>query len=145
VIAGTISEAELRRANVAVIERYLQAWSVLDIDAIEAALHPEVELELGYAAPGVQDTVNGRASVMEFMRIVPTVVAPMNFFAIEISTLEDPAELFATYRGDSRVLATDKPYRNRYLTRARVEDGLIRRYAEFSDPLVFMEAFTAHD
>ena len=106
---------ELRRSNVAVIERYLEAWSVLDIDAIEAALHPEVELELGYAAPGVQDNVNGKASVMEFMRIVPTVVAPMNFFAIEISTLEDPAELFATYRGDSRVLATDKPYRNRYL------------------------------
>ena len=130
-IAGAISEVELRRANVAVIERYLEAWSVLDIDAIEAALHPEVELELGYAAPGVQDSVNGKASVMEFMRIVPTVVAPMNFFA--------------TYRGDSRVLATDKPYRNRYLTRARVEDGLIRRYAEFSDPLVFMEAFKADD
>jgi ketosteroid isomerase-like protein len=40
------------------------------------------------------------------------------------------------------VLATDKPYRNRYMSRARVEDGLIRRYAEFSDPLTFMEAFT---
>ena len=138
-------DAELRRANVAVIQRYLDAWSVLDIDAIEAALHPDVELELGYAAPGVPATVNGKASVMEFMRNVPSVVAPMDFFAIEISTLEDPAELFAAYRGNSRVLATDKPYRNRYVTRARVEDGLIRRYAEFSDPLIFMEAFNADE
>jgi hypothetical protein len=48
----------------------------------------------------------------------------------------------AEYHGDSRVLATEKQYRNRYISRARVEDGLIRRYAEFSDPLVFMEAFT---
>jgi ketosteroid isomerase-like protein len=139
------ADAELRRANVTVIQRYLDAWSVLDISAIETALHPEVELELGYAAPGVPDTVRGKASVMEFMRNVPSVVAPMNFFAIEISTLEDPAELFAAYRGDSRVLATDKPYRNRYLTRARVENGLILRYAEFSDPLIFMEAFNADD
>jgi ketosteroid isomerase-like protein len=139
------ADAELRRANVALIQRYLDAWSVLDIDAIEASLHPEVELELGFAAPGVQDRVSGKADVMAFMRQVPSVVAPMNFFAIEISTLEDPAELFASYRGDSRVLATRKPYRNRYVTRARVEDGLIRRYAEFSDPLIFIEAFKADD
>jgi len=145
VIAAATSETELRRANVAVIQRYLDAWSMLDIDVIEAALHPDVELELGYAAPGVPPTVSGKASVMEFMRNVPSVVAPMNFFAIEISTLEDPAELFASYRGNSRVLATDKPYRNRYVTRARVENGLIRRYAEFSDPLIFMEAFNAND
>jgi ketosteroid isomerase-like protein len=133
--------ADVRGSNVALVQRYLDAWTVLDIDAVEAMLHPDVELELGYAPPGVTDLITGKQSVMEFLRAVPSTIAPMNFHAIDISTLEDPAELVAEYRGDSRVLATDKPYRNRYIARARVEDGLIRRFKEYSDPLIFMEAF----
>jgi len=133
--------ADIRRANAALIRRYLDAWSVLDIAAVESMLHLDVELELGYAPPPVTDLISGKASVMEFMDAVPDTIAPMRFHAIEISTLEDPAELVAEYRGDSRALPTGKPYRNRYIARARVEDGLIRRFLEYSDPLIFIEAF----
>jgi uncharacterized protein len=134
-------DVSLRAENVSVIRRYLDAWSGPDVDAIAATLHDEIDFELGFSAPGVPERITGKASVEEFMRGVPSIIGPMNFREITISTLEDPAELVAEYLGETVALATELPYRNRYITRARVENGRIRRFAEFSNPLIFIDAF----
>lgn len=135
------SDAVLRQENAAVLRRYLAAWSGPDVEAIGDTLHDEIHFELGFVAPGVPERITGKASVMKFMSAVPSTIGPMNFHEVSISTLEDPAELVAEYRGQTVALATDRPYRNRYITRARVENGKIRRFAEFSNPLIFMAAF----
>jgi ketosteroid isomerase-like protein len=135
------SDAVLRQENAAVLRCYLAAWSGPDVEAIGDTLHHEIDFELGFVAPGVPERITGKASVMTFLRAVPSTIGPMNFHEVSISTLEDPAELVAEYRGQTVALATDRPYRNRYITRARVENGKIRRFAEFSNPLIFMDAF----
>ena len=135
------TDAALRLRNASVVKRYLGAWSGPDVQAIGETLHDEIDFELGFGAPGVPERITGKANVMEFMRSVPSTIGPMRYHEIEVSTLEDPAEVVAEYRGETTVLATDVPYRNRYITRARVEGGRIRRFAEFSNPLIFMDAF----
>jgi ketosteroid isomerase-like protein len=123
----TMSDAELRQTNAALVKRYLELWDVPDVEAVGETLHPDVELEQGFPAP--------------LLRAAPTVLGPMNFRVTEISTLEDPNEVVVEYRGDSVVLESNKPYRNRYITRISVQDGLIRRFCEYGNPLVVMEAF----
>lgn len=135
--------SDLRDANVAVVRQYLEAWTPFDLEAIGRVLHPSFELELGYAPEGVPERIQGKPAVMEFMATVPAVIAAMNFHQIAISTLHDAAELVAEYHGDTTALPTGRPYRNEYIARARVEDGLLRRYKEYSNPLVFLEAFVA--
>lgn len=134
-------DAALRQKNATVVRRYLDAWSGFDAAAIAGTLHEEIDFELGFVPPGVPERITGKANVVEFMRGVPSTIGPMKYHQVEISTLEDPAELVAEYRGETTVLATDVPYRNRYITRARVENGQIRRFAEFSNPLIFLDAF----
>jgi ketosteroid isomerase-like protein len=141
VTTSTMTDPELRQANVALVRHYLELWDVIDVEAVAETLHPDVELELGFPSPGGPEVMSGKAKVMEFLRAAPSAVGPMNFHAIKISTLENPNELVAEYRGDSVALQTQKPYRNRYITRILVKDGLIRHFCEYGNPLVHMEAF----
>jgi uncharacterized protein len=136
---------DVRAASVAVLRRYLDAWSVLDLDAVAATLADDVDWQLGYTPPGVPAAIAGRDAVMAFLAAAPTVVTPLRFHVTEISTLADPAELVAQYRGDARAIPTDRVYRNEYITRARVEDGRIVRIREFSNPLVFLDAYAPAD
>lgn len=138
---STMGDAELRQANASLVKRYLELWNVPDVEAVGDTLHPEVELEQGFPAPGAPGVVSGKENVMVFLRAAPAVLGPMNFRVTEISTLEDPNEVVVEYSGDSVVLESKKPYRNSYITRVSVQDGLIRRFCEYGNPLVVMEAF----
>jgi ketosteroid isomerase-like protein len=138
---STMSDAELRQTNASLVKRYLALWNVPDVEAVGDTLHSEVELEQGFPAPGAPGVVSGKENVMVFLRTAPTVLGPMNFRVTELSTLEDPNEVVVEYSGDSVVLESEKPYRNRYITRVSIQDGLIRRFCEYGNPLVVMEAF----
>jgi ketosteroid isomerase-like protein len=135
------ADTELRQANVDLITRYFELWNVLDIDTVETLLHPDVELELPYSPPGAPDVLSGKPSVAEFLHAAPERMGPLGFHQLEVATFEDPNELVAEYRSDAVVHGTNKPYRNRYITRITISDGQIRRFKEFSNPLVLMEAF----
>jgi ketosteroid isomerase-like protein len=134
-------DGELRQANVDLVTRYFELWNVLDVDTVETLLHPDIELELPYPLPGTPEVLSGKRSVAEFLHAAPERMGPLGFHALEISTLEDPNELIAEYRSDAVVHVTNKPYRNRYITRISIADGQILRFKEFNNPLVLMEAF----
>ena len=135
------TDTDLRQANVDLVRQYFELWNVLDIDTVETLLHPDVELEVPYALPGAPQVFTGKRDVAEFLQAAPERLGPLGFHALEIATLEDPNEIVAEYRSDAEVRGTNKPYRNRYITRISVSDGRIRRFKEFSNPLVLMEAF----
>jgi uncharacterized protein len=138
---STENDAELRQANISLVKRYLELWDVPDVEGVGETLHADIDLEQGFPAPGAPGVLSGKPRVMEFLRAAPTLLGPMNFRVTYISTLEDPNELVVEYHGDSVVLESKKPYRNTYITRVRVQDGLIRRFCEYGNPLVVMEAF----
>jgi ketosteroid isomerase-like protein len=135
------ADTELRQANVELIARYFELWNTLDIDTVETLLHPDVELELPYAVPGAPEVLSGKPSVAEFLHAAPERMGPLGFHQLDVSTLEDPNELVAEYRSDAVVHGTNKPYRNRYITRITISEGQIRLFREFSNPLVLIEAF----
>jgi uncharacterized protein len=135
------ADTELRQANVDLVKRYFELWNTLDIDTVETLLHPDVELEVPYALPGTPEAFSGKPDVAAFLHAAPERLGPLGFHAVEVATLEDPNEIVVEYRSDAKVRGTNKPYRNRYITRITVSDGQIRRFKEFNNPLVLMEAF----
>ena len=94
-------------------------------------------------APVPQRT-EGKAAVLE--RSTPAsrhLVSPLGFHDIDIarSGTADPVPTsWPTYRQDSTMLPTGKPYRNDYIGRFTVRDEKIAEFAEYFDPLVFLEA-----
>jgi ketosteroid isomerase-like protein len=126
-------------ADRAVVEAYLDAVGRLDLPAIEATFAEDVELVLPYAPPGFPKVSRGRA---EAMKVYPEgLMEPMNFAGYRIDALEGrPGECVAEYTSDTRVIPTDRPYRNTYISRFSVRDGRIVRLAEFFDPIVLVTA-----
>ena len=135
------TDTERRKANVDLVRQYFELWNVLDVDTVETLLHPDVELEVPYALPGTPELFSGKRNVAEFLHAAPERLGPLGFHALDIATLEDPDEIVVEYRSDAVVKPTNKPYRNRYITRITVSEGRIRRFREFGNPLVLMEAF----
>jgi uncharacterized protein len=135
------TDTELRQANIDLVRRYFELWNTLDVDTVVTLLHPDVELEVPYALPGTPEGFSGKSSVAAFLQAAPERLGPLGFHALDIATLEDPNEIVVEYRSDAVVRGTNKPYRNRYITRISVSDGQIRRFREFGNPLVLMEAF----
>ena len=136
------TDAERRARNVAVVERYLEIIGTLDLDALPSILHEEADLVLPYAPPGIPGVISGKEAFVNWMNAMPGMLSPLNFKASRVDTLgSDPDEVVAEYTGDATNLANGKPYRNTYIARVRMKDGLIVRYAEWFNPLVFNEAF----
>ena len=138
---STATDAEVRQANVDLVTRYFELWNVLDVDSVETLLHPDVELEVPFSLPGTPELFTGKPEVAAFLHAAPNRMGPLGFHALEVLTLEDPNELVAEYRSDAVVRGSNKPYRNRYIARITISDGQIRRFKEFSNPLVLMDAF----
>ena len=70
----------------------------------------------------------------------PSLVSPLGFHDIDIQPLAEEGEYVAKYRWDCTMLPTGAPYRNAYIGRFTVRDGRIAEFAEYFDPVVFLEA-----
>ena len=123
----------------AVVEAYLDAVGRLDLPAIAATFADDVEVVLPYAPAGFPKVSSGRD---EAMKVYPEgLMEPMRFADYRIDALEGrPGELVAEYTSDTRVIPTDRPYRNTYISRFSIRDGRIVRLAEFFDPIVLVVA-----
>lgn len=124
-----------------VVRRYLDAVGALDLPALATTFADDVVMDLPYAPPGFPRRVAGKADVTGFFDGMPAMITPLNFHDYRLDVVEgDPASVIAHYASDARILATDRVYRNHYVSRFRVEHGAITWFAEYFDPLVLVEA-----
>ena len=123
-----------------VVRGYLDAVGSLDLEALARSFHDDVVMDLPYAPPGFPQQVSGKPAVCEFFAGMPGFVAPLSFYDYQLVLVPETEEVIAEYRSASEVLATGNPYRNRYISRFTVRDGVIERFAEYFDPLILIEA-----
>jgi len=126
-----------------VVRAYLDAVSAPDIPAVQDTFHPEIVLRIPYAPPGIPQVVEGKEAADPWFAGLPDLLAPMNFADHDIRALAEEGEYVAEYTSDSRVLTTGRPYRNTYISRFTVRDGLIVRLAEHFDNLALVVALGA--
>lgn len=130
-----------RTDDTAVIERYLDAVSELNLSALAETFAPHVVMDLPYAPAGFPKQVSGAEGVRGFFDGMPQMISPLRFHDRRIDAVEGtPGEYVAEYRSDARILATGRPYRNTYISRFTIRDGLITQFAEYFDPAVLIEA-----
>lgn len=126
-----------------VVRRYLDAVGELDHEALTATFHPQVVMLLPFAPEGIPQEISGKDAVSEAMSGMFSLVTPLNFRDYRISGLEGEPTYLATYTSDSTIRSTGLPYRNNYISWFTVQDGLISRFAEYFDPMVFAKAMGA--
>lgn len=125
------------------IERYIEIMNRLAVDELADLFTDDVVVELPYAPDPVPKRTAGREAVTALYGGFPQLVAPLGFHDVTIRPLgdgESGADFLATYRSDSTMLASGKPYRNDYIALFTVRDGKLAAFTEYFDPLVFTKA-----
>ncbi|MCE3551656.1 nuclear transport factor 2 family protein [Pseudonocardia sp. RS11V-5] len=123
-----------------VIERYVEIMNELDIDALGEIFADDVVVRLPFAPDPVPKVTEGKEAVLALYGGFPHLVGPLGFHDLVISPLATEGEFVAEYRSDTTMLATGQPYRNAYISTFTVRDGKLAAFAEFFDPLVFLQA-----
>jgi ketosteroid isomerase-like protein len=132
---------ELRRANVELVHRMIDAINREDMTSLEAVLHNAAVLELGFSPEQFPRITSPREAIISFVSSVPGWLEPENLHDIVVETYaSNPNELIAEYRSSTRVKASGMPYENKYIVRISVRDGRIMRFAEYFDPIRLVEA-----
>ena len=125
--------------HAALVRRYLDAVSDLDVDGIVATLHPDVVMHIPYAPDGIPSVVSGRDAVRDWFSAVPELLAPLNLTGHDIVALAREGEYLARYSGSTTVLPTGNPYRTHYAALFRIEDDLLITTTEYFDSVALVK------
>lgn len=131
-----MTDQELRHANVALVQRWVDAVNApWDFAAMEEIFHEEIDYGLPWCGDlGFPTQIIGRDDAVAFIRQAAEFVEPENIHNVRIWTFhEDPNELLAEYSVDTKLLGSGAPYSNDLLIRVGVRDGRIARFAEHLD------------
>lgn len=123
----------------ALVRRYIDAVSDLDLDGIVATLHPDVVMHIPFAPEGIPSVVEGKAAVTEWFSAVPNLMAPLNYTDHDIVALEREGEYMARYSGSTTVLPTGNPYSTSYVALFTVRDGLLVSTTEYFDAVALVK------
>ena len=108
---------------------------VADNTRWQTLLADGVVWELPFApALGHPARVTGRAEVVQFAAWFVGAVESFRFFDVRVQALADPEAAVAEVRGEGRIKATGRPYRQEYVVFLRASAGKIALLREYFDP-----------
>lgn len=122
------------------IETYLDAVGSLEVAKVAPLFHEDGRVLLPYAPLGIPQEVAGRRAIKDYYEALPQMITALNFSDYRIRATEVPGEYVAEYTSDASMRATGASYRNTYITKVTVTDGLIAELTEFFDPVRLVEA-----
>jgi uncharacterized protein len=133
--------AEARR----LVERFFETLSGMRAGEFMDLWHEDGVFEQPYAPEGFPARLEGAEAIHRHVEPMPRVFATFAYHDLDLHATEDPELYVCTVSSTATVLATGKPYENRYVIFFRVREGRIALYREFYDPLVVLESFGSAD
>jgi uncharacterized protein len=125
-----------------VVERFLRATAESAWDDLADLYAPDSVIEMPFGPePGVTTRFEGR----EGHRARFKAFAPLRQFhkvdSVVILETDDPEVIVLEFDYHATVVATGRPFVNRYVMLVRIRDGQILSSRDYANPLVSAEAF----
>ena len=131
----TVAEDLLHR-HIATLVADNARWQMLLAD--------DVVWELPFApALGHPARVSGRAEVVKFAAWFAGAVENFRFFDVRVQAFADPEAAVAEVKGEGRIKATGRTYRQDYVVFLRASSGKIGLLREYFDPTRAAKAMNA--
>jgi ketosteroid isomerase-like protein len=131
-----LTDDQLRERTAAIVRRYIDAINERDFDARSRLLDPNVVFEAPFAPPGFRQRIAGAENYLAFAGQAMEVVGSENLHDILIETLaSDTGEAVVFFKSNMTIQKTGAPYRNDYICRFTVRNGLITRFVQYYDPI----------
>ena len=97
-------------------------------------------LEFPYAPPGRQSIYRGKAEILAYMKAATGKMKIDSIGAMRVHPLLDPHGMTVELAARGSILATGKPYDQKYVFFFEVRNGKIVQYREYWNPLVSIDA-----
>ena len=136
---STLLQTEERQKNQQVVEDFFRHLEALDVDAFMTLWAEDGQQIMPFAPEGFPDTLSGKEAIYTQYKGLPDNYTSMEF-PREIMPLQDPNRFVVQYRGIIP-LADGGEYNNDYIALFVLEDGKIRTYYEYFNPIILQEAF----
>ena len=116
------------------VTAFLEANTLLDVDAMFAVLAPDAVWEFPAAPGGAPRRVQGWQENREFFEMLKPMWAAFTLTRSEVHVVADDPSLVVAHYASHGTLLDGSPYDNSYLSLVTVRSGLIVRWVEFCDP-----------
>lgn len=139
--SNMLAAENTRQANEQVIRDFLRLLSEKKMDAWIELWTEDAVQDMPFSPAGFPLRVEGREAIRKHYSNLPNTVGRMVFPDLVIYPMVDPNWVLAEYRGEIEVLATGRPYNNRYCGLFQLREGRIALFREYYNPIVFTQAF----
>ena len=133
--------SETRNRNIERVRAVMECLSTGRYAEIGEHVTEDLLFELPYGPGAKPVVVEGREAFVGLNAKTWPGFSHFKQTIMQVHELVDPEKLIVEYESDGAIVATGKPYRNRYVGIFGFRDGLIREWHEFHNPDVPAEAF----
>jgi ketosteroid isomerase-like protein len=137
----SVDDSAKRARNLEAVKKAFGLISSKRHAEVGSVVTEDLYFELPYGPGAKPAEVRGRE---EFLALNAKTWPAFKRFELQITQVHpllDPDKLILEYRSDGEIIATGKPYRNRYIGVFGFRDGAICEWHEFHNPDVPAEAF----
>lgn len=118
----------------AVVERFLEALSRRDVDAMVAENAPDIVCVFPTAPGGPQELVGWDTNRAFYSTYIRPMTSTFALTRKAVHPRADDLERVVAESASDGTMVDGNPYQNRYLCLATVRDGKIQHWTEFADP-----------
>jgi ketosteroid isomerase-like protein len=125
-----------------VAKGFIDALAGFDFDTLSECLSENFVFELPTAPAGMPKRIQGCQEFLDFLSKASTMWSGLRLPQCELYlAADDPSRVFLEYQSEA-VNSDGSIYRNTYISRAVVHDGLVSRFCEMMDPEPLADSLT---
>ena len=139
-------DAEERARSLSVLRAWQLALETKDLAGLEALMHEDIVIDLPFSESGRTESgffrvYQGIPECLDFWRAAFQFEKQLHpFTEMELFVSPDGSRIF--FEGQGHVtMTTGAEYRNRYVLRIDLDDGRVRHYREYYNPIISAFAF----
>lgn len=117
-----------------VLKQFLDNVSSLNIEGIKDLFADDIVQKVPFAPEGTPDTISGKSAVGKSFEGLPLMFKSLKYSNVEIVETTDDNFAIGFAHADG-VLPTGDPYPQNYVFYVRLENGKIREYREYMNPV----------
>jgi uncharacterized protein len=100
-------------------------------------------MEFPYAPPGFPSRLDGKAAIAEYMRTYPDHLSIERVIPRAVYHCDDV--MVVEFACESRVVTNGARFEMNYIGVVKTEDGKVKHYRDYWNPLVALQAMGAHE
>ncbi len=122
-----------------VVHAAFDALLAHDTDAFTDLFADDAVMEFPFAPADRPQRLEGRDAVVGYMAGYPDLLDVQRIHDVVLHQGVDPTDLVAEFSASGTVVATREPYTARYVAVLTIEQGRIRNYRDYWNPVAFAD------